>query len=804
VGLEIDKGRQYVRPGDRRAPRDSSAFGALVTLLMSLSALLVGASSAHAQAWPATHFKIVLEDPDPGLGKRAGNLLSGDKGLLEEAMRPHAVRVEAYLREVALRYQAMGFRAPRLKIEDGRYLVYFYDFGSRDGPPARALCANPARLDVDINRVIEWGAWDKRLYEHLGHELFHTVQSSYDLCDVAPGEFFTEGSAQALGEDMAYQLRDIEPTRANTARWGGRRYDLPLNKPKDKDSRYMTASFWRYLGEYAAAAARGKRASVEEIRPDYAYLHVLMSEPLASDSDAAVLDWLDKGLEKGLKAPLDRLFPYFITTFAGYGEGRFVYPTVTPAEGMVRWQDYIFDGCQNIGTTAGDAKHSVRLNVEPLAAQCVRMETGDISIPAPVDLVIQVEASTAEELDQIWLGVAGGDRLSRRLDGAMSSAGGTAIGTWTFRLMPDEAMTIVASNSNWTPRVTRSADLVVTVSSTEVVLASEFVGPLPAGPQKARKLRKRSGAGDSGAKEAARTLTMTGPKAFVLHVDPDERQLRISLGATPDILNLLSGVNAAGGSVEQLLTSGEILLETIQEISETIPQLMKEQSSIPGSKVEIALPFFDYGFTGSFDSARITTYSRDHGRDLRALGPRDSMPGRSRDFRPSGKVTILEYSAALLDGTFEANFVDEYNLTPGQMQQSQPVLDIVGTVRGRFRISAPWRSDPRYEPLEPIAVTADLEEALLRRLPPGQPELADSIVSTADTAARSGGGTSPAAALSSADAAGVACDCSCEGLARLDEIGMAPGLADTPSPEELRMAACAITCLAAYAQCEDD
>jgi hypothetical protein len=793
-----------VRPGDRRAPRDFSAFGAVVVLLTSLSALLVGVSSAHAQAWPATHFKVVLEDPDPLLGKWAGNLLSGDRGLLEEAMRPHAIRVEAYLREVALKYQAMGFRAPRLKIEDDRYLVYFYDFAGRDGPPARALCANPARLDVDINKVIEWGAWDKRLYEHLAHELFHTVQSSYDLCDVAPGDFFTEGSAQALGEDMAYQLRKIEPTRANTARWGGRRYDLPLNKPQDKDSSYLTASFWRYLGEYAAAAARGERASVEEITPDYAYLHVLMSEPLASSGDAAVLDWLDKGLERGLKAPLSRLFPYFITTFAGYGEGRFVYPTVTPAQGMVRWQDFIFDGCQSIGTAAGGAKHSVRLNVEPLAAKCVRMETGDISIAAPVDLVIQVEASTAEELDQIWLGVAGGDRLSRRQEGAMSSAGGTAIGSWTFRLMPDEAMTLVASNANSTPRDTRSADLIVTVSSTEVVMSSDFVGPLPAGPVKARKPGKGPGAGDSGAKEAARTLTMTGPKAFVLHVDPDERQLRISLGATPDILNLLSGVNAAGGSLEQLLTSGEILLETAKEISESIPQFMKEQSSIPGSKVVIALPFFDYGFTGSFDSARITTYSGEHGRDLRALGPRDSKPGRGRDFRPSGKVTILEYSAALLEGTFEANFVDEYNLTPGQMQQSQPVLDIVGTVRGRFRISSPWRNDPRYEPLEPIAVTADLEEALRRRLPPGQPELADSIVSAAETALKSRVDTRPAAASSSAAAAGDACDCSCDGLARLEQIGMAPRLAEAPTPEELSMAACATTCLAAYAQCEDD
>ncbi|WP_299949236.1 hypothetical protein [Hyphomonas sp. BRH_c22] len=766
--------------------------------------LVPGLASAEAKAvpWPTTEFVVVLEDPHLNDVQRAAiaaiGVLDNQTGLMDDAMQPHIDRIEAYLHEVALEYQRMQFRAPALPIVDGRYEVNLHPFDAGFGAPARVMCANPTYLEVDVDAVIEWGKWDDRLYEHLAHELFHAVVASYDHCDIDLNRFFTEGVAQALGVDMAFKLRGQEPARSNGGRWGARRYDLPLQQPKDKNDAYQTASFWRYLGEHVSAKAQNKSAGVYELPADYSYLHTIMLAPLSSGDDITVLRWLDTGLKKAINQPLDREYAFFLSTFAGYGEGRYTSATRTADEVKAVAQDTIFDQCQTLSLNAQPAGASTTLNILPLAGECIRIEGGDVTRPEPLTLVIQMVADSAQQLNQIWLGVAGDQKTSKRLAAAGMTATGKHYARWHVDLLPEQQMTLIATNINTNPWNTTPFVGEVSIFSTTGLADSTFVGPLPSASMPPAPSRT----GESRNRQAARKLTFNGPSATRVEIDAIARSINISLHATPDILNVLSGINAEGGELEHLITKGEILNETLADMNSAFSNLSALEKSMPGTTIDIDVPYFDYGFTGMVSSALISTNNYDSGQ-LYAVGPKDSVPGGQREFKPSGTVTIIQYSPTILEGRFVANFTDPNSLTPEQMQESQPTLDIVGTINGYFRIAAPWQDDTRYEPDLSVPPMDDMRYELIARMPAGQEDLVDAVLEAAEEAKRTGRDPDISSIAGSHGTAHGNCDCSCSGMAKLDAMGEAVEKASrAPTPAELSMAHCGLTCMAEYQRCE--
>ena len=776
--------------------------GSIAALIICAMGQGVAAAQAKAMRWPSTEFVVVMENPHLNDVQRAAiaaiGVLDNQTGLMDEAMQPHIEKIEAYLHEVALEYQRMDFKAPALPIVDGRYEVNLYPFEVGYGAPARAECKNPTHLEVDVDAVIKWGKWDDRLYEHLAHELFHAVVASYDHCDIDINRFFTEGVAQAVGVDMAYRLRGQEPTRSNAGRWGARRYDIPLHHPKDKNDAYDTESFWRYLGEHVTAKAQGKSASVDEIPADYSYLHTIMLEPLSSGDDTTVLRWLDAGLKKAINQPLDREYAFFLSTFAGYGEGRYTSATRTPDEVNALVQDAVFDQCQTLSLNAKPAGVSSTLNILPLAGECIRIDGDDVSRPEALTLVIQMVADSTKQLNQIWLGVAGDQKTSKRLAAAGMTATGKHYARWHVDLMPEQQMTLIATNINTSPWGTAPFIGEVSIDSTIARLDSTFVGPLPS----ASTPPVSTSTVDSRNKQAARKLTFNGPSATRVVIDAIDRSIHISLQSTPDILNVLSGINAEGGELEHLITKGEILNETLADMNSTFSNLSALEKSMPGTTIGIDIPYFDYGFIGTLPGARISTNNYDGGQ-LYAIGPKDSLPGGQREFKPSGTVTIIQYSPTILEGRFVANFTDPNALTPEQMQESRPILDIVGTINGYFRIAAPWQDDTRYEPDLSVPPLDDLRYDLIARMPAGQEDLVDAVLEAAEEAKRTGRDPDISSIAAAYGKAPANCDCSCSGMANLEAMGEAVEMASrAPTPAELAMAKCGLTCMAEYQRCE--
>ena len=776
--------------------------GLLTAILVWTIGQGIATAKEKAVPWPTTEFVVIMESPYLNDLQRAAisaiGVLDNQTGLVDEAMQPHIEKIEAYLHEVALEYQRMDFKAPALPIVDGRYEVNLYPFEVGYGAPARAECKNPTHLEVDVDAVIKWGKWDDRLYEHLAHELFHAVVASYDHCDIDINRFFTEGVAQAVGVDMAYRLRGQEPTRSNAGRWGARRYDIPLHHPKDKNDAYDTESFWRYLGEHVTAKAQGKSASVDEIPADYSYLHTIMLEPLSSGDDTTVLRWLDAGLKKALNQPLDREYAFFLSTFAGYGEGRYTSATRTPDEVNALVQDAVFDQCQTLSLNAKPAGVSSTLNILPLAGECIRIDGDDVSRPEGLTLVIQMVADSTKQLNQIWLGVAGDQKTSQRLAAAGMTATGKHYARWHVDLMPEQQMTLIATNINTSPWNTVPFIGEVSIDSTFARLDSTFVGPLPS----ASTPPVSTSTVDSRNKQAARKLTFNGPSSTRVVIDAIDRSIHISLQSTPDILHVLSGVNAEGGELEHLITKGEILNETLADMNSTFSNLSALEKSMPGTTIDIDIPYFDYGFTGTLPGVRISTNNYDSGQ-LYTVGPKDSLPGGQREFKPSGTVTIIQYSPTILEGRFVANFTDPNALTPKQMQESQPTLDIVGTINGYFRIAAPWQDDTRYEPDLSVPPLDDLRYDLIARMPAGQEDLVDAVLEAAEEGKRTGRDPDISSIAAAYGKAPANCDCSCSGMANLEAMGEAVEMASrAPTPAELAMAKCGLTCMAEYQRCE--
>ena len=131
---------------------------------------------------------------------------------------------------------------------------------------------------------------------------------------------------------------------------------------------YRTASFWRYIGEYYAAAQANGRASVTRTAPDYRYLaKIYNNHPFKGPVSAAGdLKWLDNALKeelqpvtdefentdkpkKKVRLGLERLYPNFISTFAAYMPARLtMMEKLHPSKLEVIWLNYLFESCPTV------------------------------------------------------------------------------------------------------------------------------------------------------------------------------------------------------------------------------------------------------------------------------------------------------------------------------------------------------------------------------------------------------------------------------------------------------------------------
>jgi len=439
---------------------------------------------AGAAQWETTHFELFFGEPwyvgNPNLtsiGRAVDeNLFSLDDAQDRPGFIPQSTvdQIERYLHETALRYQAMGFKAPALEPkverEDGQlaYRIYLYDVDATiparyangcHGGKVRRLIEVDVEDGAGSGHVIDGGGniTDKG-YQDLAHELFHAVQAAYPIFtdDCTLGDWIVEGTAQAVGDDTARVLRNIEPR--NLSSLGVRRYYEPLRVEDDppclstaadgtgcagKNNGYWTASFWRYLGEMKRQG--GAFPPVGGVDPDYAYLHDFFSRRLSGPpSESTELAWVNANLAgpNGFNKRLNRVFSTFTTTFAFYPRTRLATSGQSSAAREDQWLDFVFGGCPEVVIDATASPSEFGVSLDTVASACLRVST-DIS--APLVMQLTAHSTSGESLPDLWAGTHAGQAVGRP---ALVQLNNQAFAEWRFRLDPDPGQSTIVVISN--------------------------------------------------------------------------------------------------------------------------------------------------------------------------------------------------------------------------------------------------------------------------------------------------------------------------------------------------------------------
>ncbi len=463
--------------------------------LITLTLLLM--SSLALASWPITEFKVFLGEPWSFKGENASYVgplraLEDLIGLLdtednrERLNVPAATidEIERYLGEVALRFSEMGFRPPMLEpiVErrDGTkaYVVFIYDFDQGtpayyssdcDGGGLRRLLRvdslhnpNGATIRNDASGLVT----DKG-YQDLAHELFHAVQAAYPLdrenCNL--GDWISEGTAQAIGVDIARELRGIKPV--NEPRfWGMRPYDKPLWVADNlehpfKDNAYQSASFWRYIGEKAALA--GGIPGVDFGPPDYRYLNDFFNSSLTGTaSENTELEWINQQLfdldEVGIG--LSRLYPYFVSTYAGYVNHRLQSMNLSSLAARTEWLGQSFGHCPYLEANADGKPASYPLKLGKVASGCWLLGS---TIQAPIAIQVTAQGVPAEQLAALAVGTHNGQVVDKP---DIVTIGEQVLAYWLFRVdnVPGEQTVFIISNVAEKPEETQPLNIEVNVT----------------------------------------------------------------------------------------------------------------------------------------------------------------------------------------------------------------------------------------------------------------------------------------------------------------------------------------------------
>ena len=288
--------------------------------------LFVGsAASAQTQPWTIKEFDVVNYRPlNPFLIPRVAGDLTERRYMVmaeavEEALRGAPLDLEKYGRVTTeihakpamdwyMKYSAetlesYGFAEPNLvrtaELPDGRtvYRIYLVDELIVDGDGAAGVLHPPCWEDeaglpailIDSDSIYSGEKLTRRGLQTLAHELFHAVQFNSslfrDYCTKVPTNWITEGTARAIGWDIArtpMAPEQLSGTPNPEEIHGVRDYSSPLHIPDTSltSDDYTTNSFWRFLAEYTSHVYFGRPApSAAPGAVHYGYLRALFDRP---------------------------------------------------------------------------------------------------------------------------------------------------------------------------------------------------------------------------------------------------------------------------------------------------------------------------------------------------------------------------------------------------------------------------------------------------------------------------------------------------------------------------------------------
>ena len=117
-----------------------------------LVSFVVGPPGCWAEGWDVKEFKVYVDTPPmtgSALFLKEIDDVAGFENQAEVA--EFARKVEEFLGEIARKYEAQGFLPPALEVLDGKYAVYFYNFGDTESikkPGSLARVTNQSGCEV--------------------------------------------------------------------------------------------------------------------------------------------------------------------------------------------------------------------------------------------------------------------------------------------------------------------------------------------------------------------------------------------------------------------------------------------------------------------------------------------------------------------------------------------------------------------------------------------------------------------------------------------------------------------------------
>ena len=717
-------------------PLNTNRIVVIALLFFSLTA-----PAALAESWPTTKFEVYEGTPwnsQVPIELATGKIVHGVYELDEP--KPASVpltpelryEIEEYLGEVAREYQK-HFSAPQLEPlverDDGvqAYRIYYMDSQQDDPGYARYAnhCSESIRFRIEVNAatLTSGGKITAKGYGDLAHELFHAIQRKTTAgkkmkCPGGIGSWAIEGQAEAIGHDMARRLRRVE-IDTHISRWGLRYYNLPLviaaGGPESRGS--QTSSFWRYIAEMNYLRSQGKRDAKAKPGPDipdgydtdYAYLADLMNSAPGT-GEKAEAEWINEWLRSYFGVDLSRTYIDFVSVYAQYGKYRIDGNKVPNAER--NWREIGFGGsrdmkrrgCETVRLDKKNDDASVRLSLQKLAAECIEFDVGDTG--TPLSWILQTIGKDKASLKQLRLAMAGGQQVATSAPVADIPDASGAIAAWNFLLDPNKKQYLLVANmaKEAQDTVAQDIELRITLSGREdnhvpgqskkaagnVPSRETRPGPAGASQTRARRLAEMvtafKGAGATTWELDESSGNCTGRKAKARCQSQVTLQLKSS--AVDQMMPGSSSAAALGGLYGQMM-------EMVNVDMGTLMAAMEYEDQNQGTTVEITVPGFDYGFTGTFTNANILVSGIAESDWLRSMSPtpQDKYPP-CLYLQPTGTLTIEEFSPYILRGSYSGQLVKG-----GVVRNVRkcPTKDVVDSISGSFVIAAPWTQDSRVK-----------------------------------------------------------------------------------------------------------
>ncbi len=665
--------------------------------------------SAGAETWPIKEFKVFQKKP-------------GDLTSTKVISSQVATEIERWLKRVAQEYESMGFKKPTYGKKKESILsskdvfpVYVYPYSTGAQAAMGDVCNtsrnnqtgkvtlykdfNPIMI-ADSGRIIKNGKLTSEAYQDFAHELFHAVQNSYSLfnqdCNAQPGGWISEGTAEAVGIEMARKLKGIPPNhicQMGVRSFSERLYVQPKRSPiisfcSPASRPYQTQSFWQYLGEYITRKHVKKKLEAEEfVTPDFRYLHRFFNTTHPMGSQSKEYAWLDKVLyfskrygKNQFGSTLHTVYSRFVGTFSSYWKPkrRNRYPAVgsgTAALKEKRWNKLIFGTCMEVQIKKGKAVPPIALPIGPVAARCIKV---NFNVRERVKLTFNVSGGNQSlALESLAISTAGGKKIVRRHPGEQhpNKLGHFIVSPAPNRMVPEVYFIVsnVAQDAGQTVSLSPSIRIVPEIVSSSMAKAKKKPGPIPTPKEELENsLESHSWMGQAYQKQRPPC------SAWSFEARPCGPVTRLELALESDLAkNLAESIQPPMSLDRPRSVFGAIAQKGGDQVVTDLTAQQMEILQQDGAMISMTLPQIQLGFTGTISNAHMSVSKAvnpdgsDNG-GYRAVGAYVGDCGKGY-YPANGTVTIKEFSKYVMRGTFSAHLKDAKVLNSVQYCGSVPV-----------------------------------------------------------------------------------------------------------------------------------